>query len=771
MTSKNQSTATSSEWRGIPEWAQPGLILLTPEDKIPISSEVGYTTKCARRYRDQVEEPKPFPRARLNRIDRHLANGGNVGWVPPNGIAVIDCDNAAAVDLIRPYTSSETPTQTRHAASAHFYVSVDEETQKVYCRNGIKLDVGGDEPAILDVKTWGFAQPKKKGGGYVVIPPSTHADGRDYEWEVKLPADPSDIPQLDPKLWLMLNPFFNRAAAKEKSRGRHNQVLRYTLRTVIEADSDTPDSRKEIRGLVEKFVRDLYAGDENRMQEEIDDIDRQLDGAFAHEDAFAGFVRSGTDSQLADELDMFLGHTFVYVNEEKQWRRWNGEVWEPSASGSVRALIHDYAKELRADALVADDSDEQTRLWKLAGALEGTGKASLVHAAMQAKWSVSYSAFNRNKSLVTFPESEELGAEAVTLNLDTGEMYSPKPEDRITRKLGAPYVELAQHDVVDEFLATSFPDVETRECVMMLLAQSMLPWLPEEKFFFMHGKGASGKGTIGGAMCAALGDQAATAEPATFAGAGNRDASKNAPDLYALKDRSFVFCDEISSHQSIGTRMKNLCSHGTVTAAPKYGHQMEFPVTWSAWIAGNARPKIDANDSGLLRRIVEIPMDAGAADPATAPWEVKETIVHDSRAQAAWMWHLVSRLEELRESGWRVELSGEVERATQDWLDSADPFWDWFSSTVELTHRSEKSKVKASELLRSYELWMDEAHGPRTFREHPRGSQRQLAAFMAIRGVEKRKFTDGWFYMDVKLGSVEPEERGRVIMRSLPKPE
>ncbi len=197
--------------RGLPRWGWPGLIRLSRETKVPIGVEKNYPTKCVIRY-EQDEARKWKPDKHMKTIDTHLESGGNVGWVPPKNIFVLDCDNQEAVDFVGSRAAKSTPIQARRDHTKHFYFRCDPDKFEPYSRAGIKLEVGQPKKAKIDLKTWGFSDPQKPGGGYAVIPPSQHDKEKShpYKWQKQLPKDPKKIPLVSSEIYKELIPFLNK---------------------------------------------------------------------------------------------------------------------------------------------------------------------------------------------------------------------------------------------------------------------------------------------------------------------------------------------------------------------------------------------------------------------------------------------------------------------------------------------------------------------------------------------------------------------------------
>lgn len=763
MRAKN--TAIVALRKHVPAWARPGLVLLSREQKRPI--EKGFTTQAASWYQGNGWSEKE----RLAQLAIHIDGGGNVGWVPHPDMLVVDCDNEFSVTIAETHAPSNTPRMIRREDKQHFYFRNDYSKLRAY-KKPVQVTMDRGSVAKFDIITPGDADPAQPAGGQCVMPPSIHPDDPDnpYTWAKALPKKLESVPTLPDELADIFRPHFQGKKSKARTGdSRHLRSLKYQRRLAIEADMDTPEVRDAIREASAEFLADLYEGDAVRLKAEVEDLDRQLDGAYGLEGAFQGFVRDGTAESVAQEIKSSVEGGIAFVTEEKEWREFDNVVWGASSEWRVKQIIGDYYKEYLADAAIEEDDDHYKLLIKIALALKGVKFVEDVYRRMKANLHCSLAEFDTSLELVTFPDSEELNVGAVTYNVRTGETMDPEASHRITHTAGVPYVPGATHPTVDAYWESSFPVIETRDCTQMHLGMSLLGWIPEERIYFMHGSAASGKGTLANATKICFGGYGIECDPSTWSGHGGIDGSRNAPDLAALRGKRFCFVDEISPTRVLGARAKALSQDGFITAAAKYKSQSEFPITWTPWIAGNARPKIDSTDKGLLRRIVEIPMNAGSPTPNNPDWHIKDTLKRDLRAQVAWMWKLVEGLNEARKHDFRPPISQEMKEATQDWIESADLIGDWWVERIEVTGKHTDFE-SASELLAAYEAWMDDLYGFRSRQDVPRANKMQFASALKARGIQKHKSHGKMVYRGLRLKRDEDIlQEGLPVHDKLPK--
>jgi len=127
--------------------------------------------------------------------------------------------------------------------------------------------------------------------------------------------------------------------------------------------------------------------------------------------------------------------------------------------------------------------------------------------------------------------------------------------------------------------------------------------------FFPFGPTATGKSTLLAAVCAMLGDYAATADFDTFL---VRDRASGAPrsDIARLAGRRFVVSLEVDDGAKLASALvKQLTGGDSVAARFLYREAFEFLPTAKLWLAANDRPRVRDDDDAIWRRILQMPFD------------------------------------------------------------------------------------------------------------------------------------------------------------------
>ena len=128
----------------------------------------------------------------------------------------------------------------------------------------------------------------------------------------------------------------------------------------------------------------------------------------------------------------------------------------------------------------------------------------------------------------------------------------------------------------------------------------------EEVLFFAHGPTATGKTRSSRRSAAVLGDYAATADFETFLKRHGDAGIRN--DVARLAGARLVISVEVDDGQALAEGLLKLLTGGdTVAARFLYRETFEFRPVFKLWLAANDRPRVNADDAAMWRRILQLP--------------------------------------------------------------------------------------------------------------------------------------------------------------------
>jgi putative DNA primase/helicase len=322
-------------------------------------------------------------------------------------------------------------------------------------------------------------------------------------------------------------------------------------------------------------------------------------------------------------------------------------------------------------------------------------------------------------------------------------------EDLITRITAAPYVPAARHPVFTAYLERVLPDEAVRAFVQNVAGYACTGSIAEEKLFFAHGPGASGKSTLLKALRTTLGEYAVTADFASFT---ERRADGPKEDIARLAGARLVVSVEVKD----GTRLaeglvKWLTGGDDITARRLYEQSFEFAPQFKLLLAANYRPRARDDDDAFWRRIIEIPftesIPEGERDPA-----VKATLADPAQAGPAILAWAVEGAAAWFQGG--LAVPDAVKAATSAYRQDMDPLAPFLEGCCVL---EPAASIAAGELREAYERWAKE-EGVR----HPLAG-RQFAERLKARGCTPRRRHDGRRWLGIRLRALlDPEAEQEV---------
>lgn len=700
-----------------------------------------------------------------------LERGYNVGLVPPPGVVVLDCDTRASVLWVEALLDAggvQCPVQRRTPAKAHFWLRYDPELlplRATQLRFHLEGGIGGEgELLVIDLRVGGRSQ--------AVVAPSGHVSGVEYRWlpGAGLPEAIRDVPMMPAGLVGALETLLGLAAGATKaakstgtlgadgtflpgrlaradateSEAGHDRLRGYVNRLCRYSSGASGEvAQREVRARAESFARDLYTGRPDAaarlagLLRDGGELDRLVRTGWERFGGRAPLLEDRTDQGYLDTLLATWGDRWRWVIERAEWRVWTPStgLWERSFDELVSAEIGGLHRVFLEDALRELDGERRERLLAMSRQMRGAGKVRSVRMRLQASCAVLDETFDADPWLLACPGGWVEGHEwiaPVVLDLSGEEVLAraPAPGDYLTRGMGAPWIPGARSALWERFLEESAPDPELRAFLARAAGLTAVGEVLQHVFLFLHGPGGTGKSTFLGALGLAFGGYAARCDFRTFAEDSRRSSSGASPDVARLRGARLAVCSEIPDRTHLGARMKDLTGGDRVVGRHLFGREIEFAPSHTVWIAGNCEPTAEYLDTGVWRRMQQIPFE----------------IVH-ARSDVG----LPLRLSDPRELagiiGWIVRGWGEyrvtrglsapkaVTRATAEFRSRLDPLAGWLEECAALESGSETSSGDA---WTSFQAWTSRLGG-----EGERVSQTRFSTLLKAHGVRLDKRPGG----------------------------
>ena len=387
------------------------------------------------------------------------------------------------------------------------------------------------------------------------------------------------------------------------------------------------------------------------------------------------------------------------------WHQYDGKRWAPDKGASIEAA-KETARSIYAEAAKADDP-KATAKWAACSEAAPRLKAMLSLAQSEVEIACCGDDLNVDPYL--------LNVENGTLDLKTGRLRAHDPNDMISRLAPVAYKPDASDEKLDDFLLTVFRDHGEEAGRLVLYLQRAIGYAltgstSEEKLFFVHGPEATGKSTLVEALKAMLGDYAATADFETFLARRGDAGVRN--DIARLAGARLVGSLEVDEGKKLAEGLiKSLTGKDKITARFLFTEAFEFQPQFKLVLAANARPRVNANDGAMWRRIDCIPFTNTIPEDKRDA-KVKDHLLADPEARSALLAWAVQGCQNWQREG--LATPDAVKAYTEEYRQESDIIGEWIGACCE---RNKHVAATSAELHASYAPWVESR------REKPLGAK------------------------------------------------
>ena len=149
------------------------------------------------------------------------------------------------------------------------------------------------------------------------------------------------------------------------------------------------------------------------------------------------------------------------------------------------------------------------------------------------------------------------------------------------------------------------------EYVQKLFGYSMTGVNNERIIIFLYGRGRNGKTTITNTILKIFGDYAAAADITSFIQSKmGKQAGSATEDIARLRGKRYVRTSEVGGGDKLNEKLvKDISGGDIITARHLYRGYKDFTPTFTLWLFGNEKIKIDGQDTGIKDRVKFINLD------------------------------------------------------------------------------------------------------------------------------------------------------------------
>jgi putative DNA primase/helicase len=537
-------------------------------------------------------------------------------------------------------------------------------------------------------------------GGYVVAAPSNHVSGGSYEWLFSpeeqepaaipgwllnlLRADPRPTESTAPRTSPLgdeipegqRNERLTSLAGALRVQGLEEVELRAALLEVNEQRCTPPLPEAEVEAIA-RSIASYPTGHKRQKLTDYGNAERLV-------------ARHGQDLRFSPGLG---------------WLVWDGARWQRDADGeALRRMKETIRAEWAKVAHISDRDERNAMVSHLNRSESARGlKAGLEVAQSERPLVVGPDQLDRDPWL--------LAVENGTLDLETGKLRPPQRDDLITRTATAAFVADARSDLWERFLETvTGGDQELKSFLQRAVGYSLTGFTSEEVLFFCHGPAASGKSTFLEAIKGVAGEHALTTDFETLLKRSGGSGVRN--DIARLAGARIVVGVEVDEGRALADGLiKQLTGGDRITARLLYKEYFEFTPRFTLWLAANDRPYVRESDTGMWRRIVQMPfteaIPEGQRDPA-----LKHKLRDDPDVRSAILaWALEGSLAWQKEG---LQVPDRVRTYTEEYRAEVDPLTEFFE---EYALFAANERVERARLLEAYRAWAhragEQAVGPK----------------------------------------------------------
>lgn len=317
-----------------------------------------------------------------------------------------------------------------------------------------------------------------------------------------------------------------------------------------------------------------------------------------------GVIEDGRE-QVPARTDLGNAELFVrqhrdrlrYVPERGAWLVWDGNRWPPATTGEPERAAKATARSLFEIVATIEDDDERQRAakWAAASQAEPRIRALLALARTEPEVVVSEADLDRDPFLFSAANG--------TVDLRTGTLRPADPADLLTRGSSVAYDCDAACPRWLRFLAETFPDDPNKIAfVHRYFGYGLTGDTREQVLLMLWGPGCNGKSVLVNVQRRILGQYAVTAAFETFMHSRNDRGPRD--DLARLHGARLVTASESGEDRRIEVAtVKEITGGDTIAARHLYGRYFEFTPRFKLQLVTNHRPKVDADDAAVWRRI------------------------------------------------------------------------------------------------------------------------------------------------------------------------
>lgn len=426
-----------------------------------------------------------------------------------------------------------------------------------------------------------------------------------------------------------------------------------------------------------------------------DEILKRLEDVTARGDVEVGSAlvkkRELTDLGNGERFVASYGDRVRYVGNWDQWIVWTGTRWTQNETGEVERLAKRTAKNIYAEAALAEDDEEAKDIVRHAKSSQSRSRLDSMLKVAQSELPIPI----MHESLDSDPWL--LNCENGIVDLKSGELIKHDSGYLMTKTTGLEYPDgpgiesPLWADFLDEIFAG---DYQLSGFVQRLLGMALVGQQLEHVLAIFYGSGANGKSVLVNTVQQAMGDYGMVAAPGfLMTTRSDRHPTENA-DLFGKR---LVILSETKDGQRLDEGLVKSTTGGDRIRARRMREDFwEFTPSHTPVVVTNHKPMVQGDDFGIWRRLRLVPFTV-TIPPERQDRHLSEKLRQELPFILRW---LVEGCIAWRQDGLQEPTS--VMAATNEYRSDCDNLLQWLE---EETIATPNAMTQASVLLKRYRDW------------------------------------------------------------------
>lgn len=446
-----------------------------------------------------------------------------------------------------------------------------------------------------------------------------------------------------------------------------------------------------------------------------------------------------------------------YSPELDQWYIWSGTHWEPDVLGQVFELTERVVVQIRLNAMALPDEGpdgEGARTAMLRHALKTESEGSRRKIVSMAESSPTL--VIRLEDIDAF--DDRITTPGGVINLLTGEITKPKPEDLSTSCTLVRYDPDRKSRELERYLDTFMPDPEDQLVLFGVLGTALRGGNATRMLPLLLGPTTSGKSQLMAAVDKILRGYCCSIPVSVFR--GNLD-DKPRPDLVKAMRKRIAYASEAAKSWELHSdQVKRLTGGDSIPFRNLYSQAIEAVPHFTPLIIANEMPRVKGADDAFRRRMIVIRFNQTISQ-GQEDSRIRERFVNDDDCLTALFTRMVDGARSplfVHGIDW-MTLPERYVNALADAFDEVDhvgSFLLWITEEGGLTKAPLDTPAsgcaQASQLHAAYKYWIAR-HGDRSDRESAL-NLKDFGAALRTRGWESGRSSGiRWLGYELKFSS------------------